>query len=319
MKLRGQLEQLIDAFMCDVASQKKEYIKKNDFRVSAFPFCPLRAFLFEQRTDSYSMDFYTSIGTAVHETIQKWATISDFADKIYAVWQSVETGEVYGPCKQEDLPKSWDNYTLAYEEVTISYDGLSGHVDLIIEILPGKYIVIDFKTTDIGGKRVKFRSKWQDQDPASRSSIIQISSYCSLLSKIHGLNIVAWCLIYVDRGKVIQGSRDYYKVLRPWNEKKTKNMLKHIDKACANNKRLQRLRKYMEESDDYSPKAVKTLKKMVVNRPCKDEESYDAWMDYKFFKMKGPGGEGVTDGKCDLKKDCICGSKRAYKAVKARL
>ena len=236
MHIRGELEHLIDTFMMDVSAQKAPSNRKQEFRVSSFPYCPLRSLLFSKKGDStYSMDFYTSIGTAVHETLQKWALKSSFKDKIFCCWKSPKTKRVYGPCFFRDLPKRVQKLDLVYEEITIKYKGLSGHIDLVLEILPGKFIIIDFKTTDLTGKKLKHRAKWQEQYPAEHSSIIQISTYSTLLRKLFKINVIGWCLVYVDRGSTIQNSRSYYKLLRPWNKRKSNKMMKHIELACDNN------------------------------------------------------------------------------------
>jgi hypothetical protein len=322
MKLRGQLEQLIDTFMLDVASQKEPSTRLPEFRVSSFPYCPLRSLLFSGgRDNSYSMEFYTSIGTAVHESLQKWALKSSFKDKIFCCWKEVKTKKVHGPCFFRDLPKEIRKKELIYEEITIKYKGLSGHVDLVLELLPDVFVIIDFKTTDLQGKRLRHRSKWQDQYPAEHSSIIQISTYSTLLRKLFGLNVKAWCLVYVDRASAIQNSRSYYKLMRPWTKKKSKSMMKHIERACDNNAKLTSLNKIIESSDEYSPKATKLLKYLVKNRPCVDEETYNDWMYYKFKKSFKTGASASTDssGHCILRKHCQSCSKDAYKAVLSRL
>lgn len=316
--LQKRLEDKLDSVLVDMAQQKRKYTKVPDFRVSSLPVCPLRTFLFNDKTDSYSMDFYTSIGTAVHETAQKWLSVGNFQNEIFSCWKVKETGEILGPCFKNEIPKKYDNYTIEYEEITIQYNGLSGHVDLVLEMFPGQYMVVDFKTTDLSSK--KRLPSWQKFYPASRSSIIQISTYSTLLRKLFKLNIVGWCLVYVDRGKVITKPDDYHKVMRPWTKQKHRAMLEKLDRACENDALFRRFHRIMQKSEDFNPKAVKLLKKMVVNRPCVDEESYNGWIDYKFWKgfSKNPE-QGVINGQCALKKHCLSGSKACYNAVLRQL
>jgi hypothetical protein len=319
LSFEEELNDRLDNVLIDMSTQKTTLNKTSDFRVSGLPICPIRTLLYNERSESFSMSFYTSIGTAVHETAQKWLAVGNFSDKIYSCWKAVETGEIIGPCFKKDLPKNWDNYTVEYEEITILYNGLSGHVDLVLEIMPGKFMVVDFKTTDLEGKKRR-GGNWRNQYPASRSSIIQISTYSTLLREIFGLNIVAWCLVYVDRGKVIRTRNDYYKVMRPWNKTKHTHMLEMLDRACVNDKRFRKLDKLLKESTSFNEQAVKLLKKMVIERPCIDEESYNEWIDYKFYKGGGATPEaGVVKGCCELKQYCLAGSKTAYKAITRRL
>ena len=319
MGLQKRIEDKLDTILMDMSKQRIGYSKTSDFRVSGLPMCPIRTLLFNEKGDSYGMDFYTSIGTAVHETIQKWLSLGNFQNNIFACWKVKETGEILGPCFKKDIPKEYHNYTIEYEEITITYRGLSGHVDLVIEIFPGQYMVVDFKTTDLQSKKRQF-PLWQNKYPASRSSIIQISTYSTLLRKLFGLNIVAWSLVYIDRGKKIDTANDYHKVTRPWTPRKHKNMLKLINQACENDARFRKLDKLLKDSDDFNPKAVKLLKEIVINRPCVDEESYDAWMRYKFHEgWTQKEDQGVKNGKCVLKGDCLKGSKSCYNAVMKRL
>lgn len=328
MSTRSKLEQLIDSFMLSIGSAKQPSTRQSEFRISGMPYCPIRKLLFSKPgNESFSMEFYTSIGTAVHETIQKWATVSDEArPRIYSCWKIKETGEVIGPCFYEDIPKKYANYTIEYEEITILYNGLSGHVDLVIEILPGKFIVIDFKTSNLTRNKLREPYTWRNKYPASKSSIIQISSYSSLLTQEFGLNIVGWCLIYVDRGDVISNNESYYKVLKPWNKKKTKKFMKFIDQACANNTMLTKLNKIMDKADGYSSKAETLLNKIVKNRPCVDEHTYDSFMGLGFYKgpqtaesKKQDLERGIKEGDCVLKPFCLKSSKSCLKAVHRRL
>lgn len=318
-KFKKRIEDAIDSMLVDMSQQHVITDKPRDFRVSGAPHCALRMLLFSKSKASYSMDFYTSIGTAVHETAQKWLAVGGYKGRIFACWKALETGEIIGPCFKDEIPKSWDNYTVVYEEITINYRGLSGHVDLVVEILPGYFVVVDFKTTDLSGKKRQYPN-WRNFYPASRSSIMQISTYATLLRKLFKLNIVAWSLVYVDRGKVISKPDDYHKVTVRWTPKKHKNMLEHINRACENNKLLVKLNKIIASSDSYSEEADRLLKKLVVNRPCVDEDSYNAYMDYAFYKgYTKEESEGVRNGCCVLKDYCLDSHKAAYKAVQRKL
>lgn len=312
------LDGLIDTVLVDMSQQiDPTFRKKTEFRISSFPYCPLRSLLFKgDGHPTFRMEFYTSIGTAVHSTIQKYLRHGNFKDKIFACWKIVETGEVIGPCKYEDIPAKYSNYTIEYEEVTISYNGLSGHVDLILELLPGKFVVIDFKTSNL--TKNKRYNKWQRFYPSSKSSIIQISSYSTLLKELFDLNVVAWCLVYVDRGDVISDKYSYHKVLRPWNRKKHKNMLSWIDLSCKTNKTFVKLNKILESGKStYSERADKLLNRLIINRPCKSMDDYESFMNYAFYKGKSRYGEnpGVKNGDCILLKSCLKGNKSCKKAV----
>lgn len=316
--MRDRIEHQLDAMLLDMASQKRPSAKNGqigDFRVSSMPFCPLRELLFTERTDSFSMSFYTTIGTAFHENAQTWLARSGFSGKIFSCWKCPRCGHLTEPMfKPTGGCSCGCNEDWLYEEITIKYRGLSGHVDLVVELLPGKFVVVDFKTTNLTKK--KQRAGWQNEFPASRSSITQISCYSTLLRKLFKLNIVAWCLVYIDRGDVIRTEQNYHKVLRQWTPRKHTNMLQLIDRACDHNRTLRRLEALLK-GDSYSPQAVKLLKHMVVNRPCKCDASYNEWMGYKFSKYPDKGTR--KDGQCLLKKACLTNNRAAYVAVEKLL
>lgn len=325
--MKNKINQLLDSFLVSMSQTKVPSNRKKEFRISSFPYCPIRRLIFnELANESFKMSFYTSIGTAVHETIQKWITLNpDIRDKVYACWKIVELNEVIGPCLYKDIPRKYHNYTIEYEEITITYRGLSGHVDLVIEILPGKYLIVDFKTSNLTKNKIRY-PMWQNMYPASRSSIIQISSYSSLLTQEFGLDVIGWCLVYVDRGDVISQATSYHKVLKPWNKKKTKRFMKFIDKACDNNKLVLKLNKILDKSKGYSEEGNKLLKSIVKNRPCVDDKTYDEWMDYAFYKgvqtadsKKEDLKRGVVNGECVLKKYCLKSDKSCLKAVSDKL
>ena len=318
-RFRQRIEDAIDSMLLDMSQQKIVRNKPKDFRVSGMPICAIRHLLFSKSSESFSMDFHTSIGTAVHETTQKWLALGGYKGRIFACWKALETGEVIGPCFKDEIPKSWNNYTVVYEEITINYKCHSGHIDLVVELLPGHFVVIDFKTTDLSGKKRKYPN-WRNYYPASRSSIMQISTYATLLRVIYKLNIVAWSLVYVDRGKVITTKDDFYKVTVRWTPRKHKNMLKHINKACENNKTLVRLNNIIANNNSYSEEAVKLLKQLVINRPCTDEESYEEYMHYAFYQgFTKEESEGVRKGCCVLKDYCLDSNKAAYRAIQRKL
>jgi len=316
------LDQLIDSVLIDMSQGiDPTFRKKSEFRISSFPYCPIRSLLF--KGDGYipfSMEFFTSIGTAIHTTLQKYLRHGNFKNKIFSCWKIVETGEVIGPCRFDDIPAKYHNYTIEYEEITINYNGLSGHVDLVMELLPGKYVVIDFKSTNL--RKTQKYNNWQKYYPASRSSIIQISSYSTLLNELFGLNVVAWCLVYIDRGDVIRDKTNYHKVLRPWNQSKHDKLLSWIDLSCKSNKYLVKLNKILDSGKaGYNERADALLNRLVRNRPCKTEEDYENFMDYKFYQGPVRNGEdpGVKNGKCILLKSCLRGDKSCLKAIHQHL
>ena len=308
--MRKEIEHHLDSIMLEAASGEVVNKVQPQFRCSSLPFCPLVNLLLDTRKESYSMDFYTSIGTAMHDLHQKWIPKTRFKDRVYGHWACKSCGQVHEgkdgrpitmPADCRDCGPS----DFTYVEVTVNYKGLSGHIDLITEISPGKFIISDWKSTDLSGKKRRYPGTWRNYYPSSKTYKVQIKTYASLLKLLWGMNVVAWCLIFVDRGKVIKTKHDYHKVLAPWNDKKTKKHMRWIDQSCASNEKLIKLREVISKSDDFSPKADRLLKHLVHNRPCTSEETYDAYMDAAWY----------GDTSCPHKKACCKSDRASYNSI----
>lgn len=307
-----EVESFINRFMVSTADLTLPNNRKPELRCSGLPFCPIRSFLeLDKHEDSFNMEFYTSIGTAVHDTHQKWLTRSTFGGRIYGEWSCTnpECNRQYPPQLQPKYCKSCKG-KLQYKEITISYtpegkaSTLSGHVDMVVEISSGKYIVVDFKTTDLSGKKRKYPTDWRDKYPSSPSYIVQISSYATLLRETLGLNIVATVLVFVDRANPIKRASDFYAYVKPWDENRHYKMLKWINLACSNHRKLRRLNRIINNSDFFSLKAMRSLQSMIATRPCTTPRSYSVYMEKKFYR-----------GGCELKDACLESDKKVFKAV----
>lgn len=296
----------IDTLLVDMSKGTRPSDRAFAFRCSSLPFCPIRAFLgMDKGQESFGMDFYTGIGTAVHEVAQRWINRGNLADRVFARWKCSECSNITDPGFKPDSCPSCGcvHPAFGYEEVEITYRGLSGHVDLIYEIAPDKFVVMDFKTTNLS--EAKKRANWQNNYPASPSSIVQIGAYCMMLRRVYGLDVVAWSLIYVDRGKAIASHKDYHKVTRPWGARKHLHMRRLVDRACANNETLNTLRSSIAAADGYSEAADQALRAVVRARPCRSDDSYRAWMAYKFHRFS------KDERTCKFKDVCCGPSNRA--------
>lgn len=306
----AEIEHHIDSIMMEAAEAKEVRHVAPAFRCSSMPFCPLVNLLLDTRTDSYSMDFYTTIGTAVHEVHQKWIPKTRFKDRVYGHWACKSCGQVHEGKKGRPILMPADcndcgPSDFTYVEITVKYKGLEGHIDMITEIMPGKFIIEDWKTTDLGGKKRKYPGTWKNYYPSSKTYKVQIRTYASLLRRLWKMNVIATCLIFVDRGKVVQNKKDYHKVIWPWNEKKTEKHMIWVDAACANNEKLVELRGILEKSQGYSNRADRLLRHLVHNRPCTSEETYDKWMDAAFY----------GESSCPHKKACCKSDRASYDSI----
>lgn len=298
---------LIDASKLTLPSSRQE-----SFRCSSLPFCPIRNFLqMKKREDSYGMDFYTLTGTALHELMQKWMPLTEQArNRVFGGWDCMACGVMHDPQPMpRECPACKAHVSkLKYREVSVSYNGLSGHVDFLYEWSRGQLVLPDFKSTSLIHSRNKYPHNWREHYPPSQNYIVQIRSYAVMLREQYGLNITALALIFIDRSRKIENHKDFHIVTYPWDEVLHEKWKKKLDRACENNRLLTRLQQRIEAADGYSDKAMNTLRKMIDNRPCFSETSWRTWMKKGFFK-----------GECEMLPSCLKGSKTVLRDVLRRL
>lgn len=306
------VEQDISRMMLDASKLTMPSTRKAEFRCSSLPFCPIRSFLqMSKREDSYRMDFYTGTGTTLHELMQKWMPLTEQAKgRVYGQWACMSCGVIHPPqLMPHECPACRASRDmLRYREVEVSYKGLSGHVDYLYMWSRDQFVLPDFKTTSLIHSRNKYPHNWRDHYPSSPNYIVQLRTYACLLREVYGLNITALMLIFIDRSRTIESEKDFHIVSYPWDEDRHNKWLRKVDKACTNNKLLQRLRRRVEAANEYSDEAVNTLRKMVDNRPCTSEASWNTWMKKGFFK-----------GECELLPACLKGPKATMRAIMRNL
>lgn len=300
-------EKLLGDILLNLKNLKQRSNRPIELRASGLPFCGLKRFILDDRQESYTMEHYTSTGTAIHETLQKWIPFGDYRQYMFGDWQCLECERVKkwqtlpGKCKCGQ--ENWK-----YKELSISYKKLTGHIDLVLKLptTPVSYIVVDFKTTDMHKKRAS--RYWDPHAPSSRNYVVQIRTYCALLNLIYKLNVRGWIVVSVNRAKPIEEQLDYHPLSGEWSPKMSKRWMPYLDKANEDFRRLKRLMRHLKEKN--IDEASDALKNMVRGRPCKDEESYKKWMHYAFF------GKDI----CALKKSCCkLGNAAVLADVKKRL
>lgn len=303
----AQVEHLIDSLMTELGSTKEITKARQDFRCSSLPMCPIRKVFFDKNTESFEKDFYVKVGTAIHDAIQHWMSKGSRSDNIVAEWSCLDCGVLQKPgFRLRKCPDCGGKKGFKYNEITIKYRNLSGHVDFLYHLGGDKYLLVDFKTTDLAKKRNK--GGWEKAFKPSPNYYVQIRSYATLLKEVFGYNIVAWSLIFIDRSQPIREARDFHKIIKPWKQSNHDTYLKLLNQSCRNAKRLHRFNELMAESTEYNPDAVQALKDMIIHRPCKNEDQYDKWMSYHFYS-----------GDCEMLDTCCTSSKAVYKRLKEML
>ena len=212
----------------DEVAAMKNIVKTNKepyIRPSAAPACSIRLFVeicngigrggeWEQE-ETFNHNYYTGLGTVTHEINQKWFGATG---KLLGDWSCLCRGtkkikKTVGRTEVElEVPKVMNRMTtnsvcpkcgktMKYEELEIDVDGLTGHVDGVLEFIIGKtkiHVVIDYKgTTADKIKSAVPTNKFQIfPDP---KHVKQISLYTYALKEYYGLNIVGHALLYMSR------------------------------------------------------------------------------------------------------------------------
>jgi hypothetical protein len=254
------------------------------FRVSSLPYCPLYNLyqsLSQDQVQDYSTSFYTSVGTAIHETIQKHMALVD--DKIpFGTWQcsrelkssAEESRKTTIQCTHE-MPwmtlhdaknkivcphgKKGCGNALSYKELTLEYKGiLSGHTDMLIKV-GKKTILFDIKTCSnyiLDGKISKPPIPYQEQ----------IQAYAYILNKVYKIKVDYFAIVYVGREKSIT-NRDFpVKIfMRPYTRKLSKEIRKKLD-LYVKRHRIRIKCKGVNK---------KSLEPLIEVRPCTSMKTYE--------------------------------------------
>lgn len=116
--------------------------------------------------------YYTSVGTTVHEVMQKAMSIDN--ESILGNWKCAECGKT----SLFSTVKSCCGFPMDYEEISVNYKGIQGHIDTVFITKTGLWIV-DYKTTSLKARD----SKSKDPGPAYKEQLI---SYATLVERQYG-------------------------------------------------------------------------------------------------------------------------------------
>jgi hypothetical protein len=169
-------------------------------RPSGFPYCGLRKLLTapriltEGQTSELAGGYFTSVGTAAHETFQSHVGRNRF---VVGDWKCHECGKftkfhTFRLCKCGGKPK--------YEELEVKYKNtVVGHLDGLVKVQMGGetiYLVIDYKTATTS----KIKKGLTDNTVFPYAyNVQQIKRYVVLLELCYGIKVQGWALIYLNR------------------------------------------------------------------------------------------------------------------------
>jgi len=272
--------------------------KRSEFRSSSFPYCPILDL--ENRIsgiigfeEGYRSGFYTGIGTAVHENVQKWLPrLEKYKDNLWGDWvcsgcgQKDNNGEwrrQYHGCLQPE-PCNCDkkHKHFVYLEYTIDKGELdkfgnpaplSIHVDLIF-LINKKLWVDDLKTT--GYEKIS-KPDWKKTYPALKYAT-QISNYCVIIERFAKYKVAGWGITYVARDKTNFSTGRRGPMIRTvsnvWDDAERELWEARLDKAAKGRKNVVKL---------LDTGRVKYAENIVKLRPCSNKKEYKDWMKAHFY------------------------------------
>ena len=302
--------------MESVFDSEYETNKRDEFRVSSFPYCPVidlyQYFDSSPETVDYGTDFYTNLGTAVHETIQHHKSISYNKKLVIGFWRCKLCNLVFNekpipkPSKIKQKKSCLNSGpctgTLEHEEIEFKYKNLSGHIDnLTILPKPVKkrvYCAFEYKTCS---------NKYVD-DMYYRNFLPfpkhphQVKTYCALLYKLFNIKPSYYAIVYIARDKPFYNNKiNCVIVLRKITKSEINRILKHLDISS-------KAREYVQ--DFKKTKSKNSLKEILKLKPCQKPNDYlNNGMDDKFFGRE----------KCPFFKDGSCFDGRIKKHIQNKI
>lgn len=171
-------------------ASKRDASRIKFLRPSQMPFCPAGFFVNHATlgmvsTMNFMGSFYTSVGSAVHEVIQRFLAPSG---KFLADWKC----RICGRHRKLSTKSECCEFTMDYHEVLIDYKGVVGHIDAIFKDKRGKYWILDYKTCTISGAGYKQKSP-------GAAYIEQVETYALLLWRQYGIRVEGVMLMFLPR------------------------------------------------------------------------------------------------------------------------
>ncbi len=247
-----------------------------EFRPSSFPQCPIINYLKKIWYDnagyniaerSCSMDYYCDVGTVVHETVQfhmgdsgaqfghyrcinpnckhgkAGMPVRDAAGNIIKAGKLTRKNTFNNKC-----PKCKER--MFYEELTVKYKGIKGHVDGVIRRPDGTYWIIDYKTSSM--------KKILKGEYPEKKHLYQLPVYAYILKKKYGFDVAGFSLIYIPRDNPFC----FYEYAERWGTKWDKHSRAIIK---TQKKQWSALEKTLETKD---------LSHIIAAKPCTCESTY---------------------------------------------
>lgn len=321
-------ESFVDKIIKSAIAVKYNVPARHEFRTSSLPYCPIHdlqdQILDEMGEDSYSKNFYTLIGTQVHENVQNMCGMGELGGFVFGSWECPECHKKYSMCFRPTKCEC-GHHLLNYVEVAYNYKGLSGHQDMMAcypvdskgkflnlkgkdrrkfckaiekdynsEKVAHRWCGFEYKTT---GTQYLFNKNMQKYLPYPKH-FGQIEAYCVMANLLYNIKFDEYSIIYISRECPEKHGTYYFKsFLYDWTPEKYEYRLETIERACKNRHYVE---KYMSTED------VKWIKKCIKNRPCIGQKSWETYMKKHYF----------ANEECPYLKLCISNKLTAKRVLK---
>ena len=179
-----------EAFSSTLVVSRQDPKRLFSLRCSQIPYCANSVLLnFGERgvfnATAAMSEYYFSVGHAVHHVMQTYLQESG---QLIADYECRECGKKYPLSTQHECC----GFPTHYEEVTINYKEIVGHIDAIFKDRQGRVWIIDFKTSSTASAPAKGRK------PSAGYSM-QVRAYAYLLKKQYGIDVHGVMLVFLPR------------------------------------------------------------------------------------------------------------------------
>lgn len=208
-----ELNVLYSTMLDQWEGEKGDISRIKSLRPSQLPFCPVSFFVRVANHGAIrSMDmrgyFYTSIGTAVHEVLQRFMGQHG---RLLADWKCKQCGKWNRLSHEHECC----DFQMEYHEVGINYKGVIGHIDAIYRDHNKDYWILDFKTTSLASAKTKTKRP-------SKAYIEQVETYALFMWLQYKIRVKGVILMFVKRDKPIEpvfwsrelDSKDFKRIMK---------------------------------------------------------------------------------------------------------
>ncbi len=170
-------------------SIESKILRKPELRGSQLPICEvyfMGATLLGgiEQAESYMSDFYTSIGTAIHENFQKWAGRMGV---LFGNWVCKRCNKVIS---NSFGPNTCCNTEMQYKEIEFEKDGLLCHFDGIIKVKDKLYL-LEIKSISM--------EKLETEELPYKNHYSQATTYAYIAKTFLNLPIKGTIILYLAR------------------------------------------------------------------------------------------------------------------------